>query len=121
MRTGAFEHWRVTQHDLGFHYNNTILGSYSCSDSVTNLSQRLLYRALREVIKKHPAPSAVVRGKDTPNPYFARLDEVNLDKVVSFQAATPTGKEERSKWIEDLLSEQNSHGFDADDSPLWRI
>jgi hypothetical protein len=114
----------VTLHDLGFHYSVAIVARYSCNTSILN--RNLIFFALQQVIQEHPSLCVTVSSGKNNNdrkPYFLRLEEIDLNKVVSFVEKSTTGnREEEENFLDGVLSEQNSRGFDTDALlPLWRI
>ncbi|KAI9769747.1 MAG: hypothetical protein M1839_003593 [Geoglossum umbratile] len=114
----------MTLHDRGFHYSVAVVARYSCSTST--LSRKLVFSALREVVQQHPALGVVVASGKNNNggkPCFLRLEEIDLNKIVSFvEKPAVSSEEEEQKFLDGVLSEQNSRGFDTSGSlPLWRV
>ncbi|KAI9774135.1 MAG: hypothetical protein M1840_005228 [Geoglossum simile] len=121
---GNLENFYTTLHDLGFQYNLAIVARYSCDTAL--LSQELVFLALREAIRQHAALSLVVSpvgDNGNGGPCFRLLREIDLDEVVEFINKPPaSSEEEERKYLDGVLSQQNSRGFNMDGSlPLWRI
>jgi Alcohol acetyltransferase len=117
---GTFERFRVVLHDLGFHNNVAVVARFSGPESTREVRQELIFHALRKAIQDHPALSATVSGKDTPKPFFERLENIDLREIIRFEDL-PFDEVEESKRIDEILSREHSTGFTEDGLPLWRI
>ena len=116
---GTFERFRAVLHDLGFHYNVALAARYAHQFQDIDINR--LYRALRDVITQLPALSVTIRGSGSDAPYFARLPSVDLSHVVRW-VATHHSDTGRISLLNDILSKENSKGFDLKTlDPLWRI
>jgi hypothetical protein len=113
---GAFENFRVTLHDLGYHNNVCLLASYRN----VHLTHHLLLHALEHAISEHPALSAQVSNTERGKHYFVKLHSVNLNEVIEY-VDVPEKSGERAAWIDEFLSAQHSLGFHDKMRPLWRI
>jgi Alcohol acetyltransferase len=80
----------------------------------------MIYHALRNAIYQHPALSVVIDGKDTPRPFFRRLDTTDLKETVNFEDI-PSDEVDESKHIDEMLSREHSTGFGIARLPLWRV
>lgn len=118
----TYERFRIALHDLGFHYTVSTVGCYSSPNP--KLDPLYLFNALQHVINQHPALTLQIRGRNGPAPYFIRLPQLYLSKVVEFRDVEEhhlLSEDTRRKVVENLLSEQNSKGFNDEYLPLWRI
>jgi hypothetical protein len=113
---GTFERFRVVLHDLGFHYNVSIIAKYAGR----LISRELLIHALRAAVIQHPALSMTVSTNEYPKPHFVAVEKIDLDKLIKF-VQCPSDVLQRAESVDEILSEQNSLGFCADGLPLWRI
>ncbi|KAJ7182948.1 alcohol acetyltransferase [Mycena crocata] len=111
---GLMERFHITRHFLGM--DSCIVGSaqYSAQDG-SNLTEAILFPALRTLIEEHPALSVRLEGDETTaNLYFVRLPTVDLSRVVQF---TP----EKNN-LQAALEGQLARGFETQtDLPLWRV
>jgi hypothetical protein len=113
---GTYEHFRAVLHDLGFHYNVSIIAKYSGIP----INRELLRSALRIAIIHHPALSVTLCRMEYSNPYFVSLEEIDLDELISF-VACPSDILQRAERIDEILSEQHCLNFSVKGLPLWRI
>lgn len=83
----------------------------------------LVFRAVANVIQKHPILSAIAVDEDTPNPYFARLPAIDLFRAVSFVARVGKAMADRDEELDDILQRQHNTKFKADyrSLPFWRL
>ena len=106
-------------HDLGFHYNVSVLGIYTLTSGSRTDYDRQLLTAISQAIVDHPNLWLQIRQEASGNPYFARLPEIDVEDAVTF---SKLGTEEgRLEHLGQMLSQENSIGFTAVDAPLWRI
>lgn len=120
--SATYERFRLALHDLGFHFTVSTVGYYSSPNP--KLDPLHLFTALQHVINQHPALALQIRSRNGPAPYFIRLSQLCLSKVVEFRDLEEhylLNEDTRRKVVEDLLSEQNSKGFNDESLPLWRI
>jgi NRPS condensation-like uncharacterized protein len=110
---GTYERFRAVLHDLGYHYNVSILARYSG----VAITRHQLRQVLGVTIREHPALGVRLSGKDELTPRFVRLEKIDLDKMIHFSEVLPEDE------LDKFMSEQHSRGFDisATDLPLWRL
>lgn len=117
---GTFERFRVVLHDLGFHNNVALTARFSGPKLPKRQTHHLIFQALRQAIIKHPALSAIVSGRETPHPFFERLERIDLNQLVSFEEL-PLDEGEKAKRIDAILSRNHSCGYKSNVVPLWRV
>ena len=116
---GTFERFRAVLHDLGFHYSVALAAQYSHGSCDLDLAR--LFDVLVQVVGRHPALSITIRGSEGDAPYFAKLKYVELNRIVHW-IDIPVSGDERDAKLDQILSAENSKGFDVNSSdPLWRI
>ncbi|KAI0951065.1 putative Hybrid PKS-NRPS biosynthetic cluster [Taiwanofungus camphoratus] len=113
-KAGLLERYYVTRHYLGMDSCIVVSASYASIDSTTAILDRsALYAALGKVVHRHAALGMRLSGESTSCPTFARLDKIDLSKVVEFTDHS------------DLAAAMEAHflrRFDTDAAlPLWRL
>ncbi|KAK9853453.1 uncharacterized protein MYU51_006575 [Penicillium brevicompactum] len=86
-----------------------------------------VYQACEAAIAEHPALSAIVADDHTQEPYFVRLPQVDLDRIVSIQDRKPgllateaNGEPAPDLDLQTLLATEHNTPFKAPDA-FWRI
>ena len=116
---GIFERFRAILHDLGFHYN-VALGAHVTHEAAS-LDKSRLFSALETVIARLPPLSVTIRGLETDKPYLVQLPEIQLEHLVRWVDCRDL-KKSRDSFLDEVLSEENSKGFEVDSlDPLWRV
>ncbi|OQD83750.1 hypothetical protein PENANT_c015G07286 [Penicillium antarcticum] len=117
----------VARHQVGFYLNVAVSATYTLPNSFTAPIKDYVYQACEAAIAEHPSLSAIVADDHTQDPYFVRLPQIDLDKVVSFKVRQPSllGTEANGEPTPDLdlqalLAGQHNLPFKALD-PLWRL
>ncbi|CAK5267549.1 unnamed protein product [Mycena citricolor] len=106
-----------------FHISRALFGLDSCvvvsaryvheSGSQLKLTREILFPALGATVRAHPILSARVKDEDSKQPYFVRLDSVDLASVVRFLDTAD---------LEVAIQAQLSAPFDTSaELPLWRV
>ncbi|KAJ7117645.1 alcohol acetyltransferase [Mycena epipterygia] len=109
---GLLERLHATQHFLGLESCVATSAKYITEDGA-KLTPDILFAALREVIKSHPALSVKLQNESTSNAVFVRLETIDLSQVVEFSTTDN---------LQTSLESQLARGFDTDaDLPIWRI
>ena len=106
-------------HDLSYHNNVTVLGTYRGVRERKEIEPDLLFRAIRKLIERHPALTVTVGGKDAEAPFFTTLRSIDLAEVISWKQ--PPEDADRDEWRANFLSAENSTGFASNALPLWRL
>ncbi|KIM94084.1 hypothetical protein OIDMADRAFT_172846 [Oidiodendron maius Zn] len=131
---GKLESISAACHHLGFFNNAAVSANYKLSKSsaaeLVSDIQPTIYRAVAEVIRRHPILSAIPVAEDTPDPYFAHLPSVNLQRSILFfkrsKLYPPLSSRENSWEDEELdwiLENQHNADFKLDygNLPFWRL
>jgi Alcohol acetyltransferase len=79
---GLLEKYHIVRHYVG-HDSCVIVAAKYAADS-QSLDKAALYPALAKLIQTHAALGVYLQDESTRNPAYARLEVVNLDKVVTF-------------------------------------
>ena len=112
MFIGCLEDIYVVMTSVGFLLNIVVAAKYESSDR-TSLDRPTLYRALRQVIQRHPA--LCMRVSSTEPSSAVGLSEIDLDEVVSWN-------EDQKEPIEAIFQQQMATPFDLGaNKPLWRL
>ncbi|KIW22442.1 uncharacterized protein PV07_12327 [Cladophialophora immunda] len=121
---GRLERYSTARHDLKFYLGPAVTASYKLPKSHSERLKERIYKALGDVITRHPILSSIVVDEHTQDPHFIRLPEIDLDKCVHFQArhlnydADADG--ERDVELDELLSAQHGVPYEPP-SPFWRV
>ncbi|KIW74267.1 hypothetical protein Z517_12207 [Fonsecaea pedrosoi CBS 271.37] len=121
---GRLERYSTARHDLKFYLGPAVTVSYKLPNSRSDQLKVCVYKALGDVITRHPILSAIPVDENTQDPYFIRLPEINLDKCVFFQTRhldyDPDAGDERDGELDELLGTQHSVPYEAP-NPFWRL
>ncbi|EXJ54683.1 hypothetical protein A1O7_10024 [Cladophialophora yegresii CBS 114405] len=120
---GRLERYSTARHDLKFYLGPAVTASYKLSKSYSLPLKDYIYKALGDVIARHPILSAIPVDEHTQTPYFVRLPEINLDKCVTLERRQhdyPWEAETRDTELDELLSSQHSIPYGAP-RPFWRL
>ncbi|KAL4778523.1 hypothetical protein BJX76DRAFT_366222 [Aspergillus varians] len=125
---GKLEQIASSCHHIGFFNNVGLSAWYNLADSasppVFDL-RSLIYTAVRDVVRKHRILSAIPVNEDTPNPHFAALPSVDLDRCITFLQRSKdldtTGGEDKK--LDSILEDQHNTDFKCDYGtlPFWRL
>jgi hypothetical protein len=118
------EQFSSARHHLGFYNNVGLTAQYKISTASVALDVRnTVYRAVADVIQKHPILSTIPIDEDTPNPYFARLPVIDLSRTISFVTRSQEFLEGTDVELDALLQDQHNTNFKADYGtlPFWRV
>lgn len=112
----------TTRSNLSVYNNVAVTASYRYN---SDRSLRLdLFHALDLVVKEHPALSAIPVATNTTSPYFVRLPEIDLEKVVTFSTINlSVEKTDQNSQLDRFLEAQHNSPFHYTEppSPFWRI
>ncbi|KIX96244.1 uncharacterized protein Z520_08022 [Fonsecaea multimorphosa CBS 102226] len=119
------ERYSTARHDLKFYLGPAVTASYRLPKSHSPRLKECIYKALEDVITRHPILSAIPLNENTQNPYFVRLPEIHLDKCVYFQARQrdydPDSSDgERDVELDELFSTQHRVPYEPP-NPFWRL
>ncbi|KAE8361082.1 hypothetical protein BDV27DRAFT_167193 [Aspergillus caelatus] len=117
---GHAEKYSTTRSHLGIYLNVGLTARYKRPRGVA--VKPALFRALSQMIWKHPILSAIPIAADTTSPYFVRLPYITLSKVVAFvedygNSLSSDGRE----YLDNVLEEQHNRPFKDPTLPFWRI
>lgn len=105
---------------LGIYLNVCVTASYrrGCTDALKSE----LFRALAYVIGSHPVLGAVPVD-DGGEIVFTRLENIDLNQVVSFRQIQKPDEALRSCRLDKQIEEQHNRGFTSQDptAPFWRL
>lgn len=130
---GKLESISAVCHHLGFFNNVGISAHYKLSDlRALELEQdihQIVYGAVAGVVQKHAILSAIPVDEDTPNPYFARLESIDLKQTVSFVRRNKYHPDSYTEEIrvdpelDELLELQHNTNFKSSygTAPFWRL
>jgi hypothetical protein len=86
-----------------------------------------VYQACETAIAEHPALSAIVADDHTQDPYFVRLPQLDLDRIISLQDRKPgllgieaNGEPAPDLDLQSLLATEHNKPFEAPDA-FWRL
>ncbi|KAF1945055.1 hypothetical protein EJ02DRAFT_509756 [Clathrospora elynae] len=124
---GRLESVSAACHHLDFFNNVGLSAHYKLwnPSSVLDL-QDLVYDSVADVVHRHPVLCAIVVDEDTPDPYFARLPSVDLQRSVRFvtgnQSLAPGGQAE-DKDLDALLQDEANTNLNSEYGtlPFWRL
>lgn len=97
---------------------------YVHSSPIVSLHE-LVFSALENVIQEHAVLGVIPIGEDTPNPYFARLRQINLQDVVTFVKRkkdwNPDAEIDRE--LDETLEREHNVDFKQKygELPFWRL
>ncbi|CAG8027637.1 unnamed protein product [Penicillium nalgiovense] len=124
---GRLEQYSTSRHQIGFYLNVAVSATYSLPDSFVLPVKEYVYQACEAAIAEHPSLSAIVADDHTQDPYFVRLPEIDLDRVVFFQDRKPgllstevDGEPTPDLDLQTLLATQHNTSFKAP-NPFWRV
>ncbi|KAF2852398.1 hypothetical protein T440DRAFT_447105 [Plenodomus tracheiphilus IPT5] len=122
---GRSEQLSAVSHELGFFQNVGMSAHYYLSNSSAGVElRRIIYAALEHVIRKHNILSAIPINEDSPDPYFARLPSIDLERCVRFITRNqPTKQSEEDLELDRLLQDQHNANFKSNygSLPFWRL
>lgn len=106
---------------LGIYLNVGMTASYSCIRREP--LKTAIFRALADVISQHPSLSAIPIDIHGANPYFARIPQIDLERVVTFMEAKEELRDEVNPRIDEMLEDQHNRPFTlgTQPSPFWRV
>ena len=112
---------------MGFYLNVAVAATYHLPDTYVLPIKDYVYQASETAIAEHPALSAIVADDHTQDPYFIRLPQLDLDRIVSFQDRKPgllateaNGEPAPDLDLQTLLATQHNMPFKAPDA-FWRL
>ncbi|KAI9042906.1 uncharacterized protein KD926_004972 [Aspergillus affinis] len=116
-RCRPLEQYSAFRSHLGIYLNVCVTAIYRREDEEP--LKPALFRALAAVIEKHPILSAV--PVDIPTgPRFARLNQIDLDQVVSFSEVQ--GCTSSKVALDQILEDQHNRPFQhRSRTPFWRV
>ena len=119
------EQYSTARHQIGFYLNVIVAATYELPDTFTLPIKDYVYRACAALIAEHPVLSAIPAADDTQEPYFVRLPQIDLDRVVSFhQRRTSTkaddGEPDPDHDLQILIEDQHNKGFSVPNA-YWRL
>jgi hypothetical protein len=125
LTAGRLETFSTARHHLGFYKNVSCAATYSNPSSTTSVN-KVIFRALRIVIARHPVLSVIPiqEDKSYPNVYFAQLPSVDLRACVEFvERKESVGDGERDEELDQVLQEQHNRDFkeSVGSKPFWRL
>ncbi|KAE8146744.1 hypothetical protein BDV25DRAFT_143394 [Aspergillus avenaceus] len=103
----------TSRHHLRFYYNVAVSARYTLPPAHDKPLKHYIYKACSALIAQHPILSAVPVGEETREPFFARVPEINLDRVVRFQGVSGDG-------LEGVLGREHNASFEAL-GVCWRV
>ncbi|KAF2448983.1 hypothetical protein P171DRAFT_407317 [Karstenula rhodostoma CBS 690.94] len=124
---GRLELFSTARHHLGYFKNIACAATYTTTSAVKPGGlEGIVWRALHEVIARHPMLSAIVLNEDKQDSevYFARLPSIDLRTCVEFierqHGVTAGGKDEELE-----LALQKQHKINLRENigskPFWRL
>jgi hypothetical protein len=129
MRKGKLEQVSASCHHLGFFSNVGLSAHYKLSESsspaVTDL-RGLVYAAAGDLVRKHRILFAIPVNEGTPNPHFACLPSIDLNRTITFlQRCQPlaSAAEGQDRALDAILEEQHNTDFKTEYGtlPFWRL
>ncbi|KAF7715351.1 Uncharacterized protein PECH_001415 [Penicillium ucsense] len=127
---GRLEQYSTARHQAGFYLNVAVTATYVLPQSFQLSLKDYIYRACETLIAEHAALSAIPAADETQQPYFVRLPQIDLDRVVEFQErklshASNAEVDEAGDLLPDLelqtlLERQHNTPFSAPDA-YWRL
>ncbi|KAL2820063.1 alcohol acetyltransferase [Aspergillus granulosus] len=114
---GNLEKYSTVRHPLGYYYNVAFAVNYTIPETYTLPLKGYIYKAIDDLIQRHPVLSAIPCDEVSEKPYFVRLPEIDLSQPVSFQHRTEKLSDSE---LESFLQEQHNTGFTAP-APYWRL
>lgn len=129
MRKGKLEQVSASCHHLGFFNNVGLSAHYNISESaspaVTDL-RGLVYAAVGDLLRKHRILFVIPVNEGTPNPHFASLPWIDLNRSIAFlERCQPlaSAAEGQDKELDAILEEQHNTDFKTEYGtlPFWRL
>ncbi|KAL4731643.1 Alcohol acetyltransferase [Fusarium chlamydosporum] len=123
---GKLEEIAAAAHHIDFFTNCAISAHYRASEALPNLHLELLvFNALSKVLRQHPILFAIPVVPGTEQPWWGRLESVDLKQVVSFVQRTqplPAGAQADSE-LDSLLEYWHNTNFKGSYGtlPVWRL
>ncbi|KAL2844992.1 alcohol acetyltransferase [Aspergillus pseudoustus] len=114
---GNLEKFSTVRHPLGYYYNVAFAVDYTIPETYTLPLKDYIYKAIDDLIQRHPILSAIPHDEASEEPYFVRLPEIDLSQPISFQHRTEKLSDSE---LESSLKEQHGNGFTAQ-APYWRL
>ncbi|KAM5341913.1 hypothetical protein ACJ41O_014944 [Fusarium nematophilum] len=123
---GKLEQVSASCHHLGFFNNVGLSAHYKLSQSSPPAAldlRRLVFAAVRDVIRKHRVLSAIPVDEDKPDAYFASLPSVDLTRSIIFVERTTPSSEAEDRQLDAILEDQHNTNFKSGygSLPFWRL
>ncbi|KAH8602374.1 hypothetical protein B0O99DRAFT_137941 [Bisporella sp. PMI_857] len=117
--TGLLERFFIHRNNLKFYNTVAVTATYTVPRSFIQAAskiEKVVYAALQHVVNKHPILGVALADRETLEPKWVRLDEIDLQRLVTIVEADPRSN----------LDEVMQYGHQiplkyTDRSPLWRI
>ncbi|CAG8375958.1 unnamed protein product [Penicillium salamii] len=124
---GRLEQYSTSRHQVGFYVNVAVAATYHIPDAYVLPVKDYVYQACEAAIVEHPALSAIVADDHTQEPYFVRLPQLDLDRIISMQDRKPgllateaNGEPAPDLDLQTLLATEHNTPFKAPDA-FWRL
>lgn len=121
------EQYSTARHQAGFYLNVAVAATYHLPDTYVLSVKDYVYQACEAAIVQHPALSATVADDHTQDPYYVRLPQLDLDRIVTMQDRQPgllateaNGEPAPDLDLQTLLATEHNAPFKAPDA-FWRI
>ncbi|KAG5751713.1 hypothetical protein H9Q69_003541 [Fusarium xylarioides] len=125
-RLGKLEQLSAVAHHIDFFTNTGLSAHYAPAQVLPDFDlEETVYGALSQVLTQHPVLFAIPVIPEKDEPYWGRLDSIDLEKVVSFvDRSQPwlTG-DQTDEELDSLLERQHNTNFKAGYGtlPVWRL
>ncbi|RHZ54873.1 putative alcochol-O-acetyl transferase crmB [Aspergillus thermomutatus] len=126
---GKLEQVSASCHHLGF-FNNVGLSAHyrlsrSSSPAVSDL-RGLIHAAAGDLVRQHPILFAIPVNEGTPNPHFASLPSIDLNRSITFlerRQPLAGAAEGEDKELDAILEDQHNTDFKSEYGtlPFWRL
>jgi Alcohol acetyltransferase len=114
---GNLEKIFTARHSLGFYRAVAVTATYSCPEPLGEL-EHIVWRALREVVPRHPVLCCGIINEDTKDPAFIRLKAIDLRQNVTLKSEEANADE----GLVNCLEEEHSKLWpDLRSRPGWRL
>jgi hypothetical protein len=121
------EQYSTSRHQVGFYLNVAVAATYHLPDICDLPVKDYVYQASEIAIAEHPVLSAIVADDHTQDPYFVRLPQLDLDKIISLQDRKPgllgteaNGEPAPDLDLQTLLAREHNKPFEAPNA-FWRL
>jgi Alcohol acetyltransferase len=120
-RAGLLEQFSTMRSHLGIYLNVGMTASY-----ITDRTEPLktaLFRALAQVISQNPSLSAIPIDEHSSHPYFVRIPQIDLERVVAFIETEDIVRGGMSTNIDKILEAEHNRPFVLEEkaAPFWRL